>query len=142
MLPPSTTVFNNILSIDTIRNIIITLRIFIAALIIVTRTKILHNSLNALYFIVLNLTLLFILLVCFSASSIFIFYISFEASLIPTILIIIIWGYQPERVQARIYIIIYTIIASVPIFTIFLYLYSRTKNSNIFINSQLLFNTR
>jgi len=69
------------------------------------------------------LTLLITLLNAFSSNNLFIFYIWFEASLIPTIAIIIIWGYQPERVQARIYIIIYTIVASLPILFIFIIIY-------------------
>jgi len=43
------------------------------------------------------------------------FYILIEASLIPTILLIILWGNQPERKTARFYIIIYTVTASLPI---------------------------
>jgi len=43
------------------------------------------------------------------------FYIFFEASLIPTLILILGWGYQPERTQAGIYIILYTISASLPL---------------------------
>jgi NADH-ubiquinone oxidoreductase chain 4 len=43
------------------------------------------------------------------------FYFLFEASLVPTLMIILGWGYQPERLQAGIYIIIYTIAASLPL---------------------------
>lgn len=43
------------------------------------------------------------------------FYIFFEASLIPTFLLVIGWGYQPERLQARMYLMLYTITASLPL---------------------------
>jgi len=48
------------------------------------------------------------------------FYIIFETSLILTILLVIIWGYQPERKTASLYIIIYTVSASLPLLTILL----------------------
>jgi len=43
------------------------------------------------------------------------FYYFFEISLIPTLLIIIGWGYQPERLQAGVYFIFYTLFASLPL---------------------------
>lgn len=44
------------------------------------------------------------------------FYFFFESSLIPTLFLILGWGYQPERLQAGFYIIIYTVRASIPLF--------------------------
>lgn len=46
------------------------------------------------------------------------FYFFFEASLIPTLFLILGWGYQPERLQAGVYIIIYTVSASMPLFLV------------------------
>jgi NADH-ubiquinone oxidoreductase chain 4 len=43
------------------------------------------------------------------------FYFFFEISLIPTLLIILGWGYQPERLQAGIYFLFYTLFASLPL---------------------------
>jgi len=43
------------------------------------------------------------------------FYFFFEASLMPTFWLIIKWGYQPERLQAGLFIIIYTVSASIPL---------------------------
>jgi len=61
-----------------------------------------------------------------------IFYFLFELSLIPTLILIIGWGYQPERLEAGIYIIIYTISASLPLFIIILFLFK--KEGFVFIN--------
>jgi len=119
-------------TLDQLRQPLITLRILISALIIITRTKIFHNNNNAKVFSLINIILIYILVSCFSAANLFSFYILFEASLIPTIIIIIIWGYQPERVQARIYIIIYTIAASIPILIIFFLIYYWSLSTNIF----------
>lgn len=121
---------------DIIRSCIITLRILITALILITRTKIVFSNNITNLFIVTSILLLLTLINAFSRSSIFIFYIWFEASLIPTIFIIILWGYQPERIQASIYIIIYTIRASLPILLIFIIIYSQCQ-SIIIINNYI-----
>ena len=63
----------------------------------------------------LCLSLGIILLLAFVSSSILGFYIFFEASLIPTFLLVLGWGYQPERLQAGIYLLLYTIRASLPL---------------------------
>jgi len=47
-----------------------------------------------------------------------IFYFFFEARLIPTLYIIVGWGYQPERLQAGVYFILYTLFISLPLLII------------------------
>lgn len=116
---------------DFISHILITLSLIISSIIILARIKINYNNQSQKLFILLNATLLIILIICFSSSSIIIFYIWFEASLIPTLIIILLWGYQPERIQATIYIIIYTISASLPILIIIIIIWS-ISNSTIF----------
>nr|YP_004425039.1 NADH dehydrogenase subunit 4 [Utterbackia imbecillis]ADL62627.1 NADH dehydrogenase subunit 4 [Utterbackia imbecillis] len=64
-------------------------------------------------FYILMLTL--VLVLCFSVSNLLNFYIMFEFSLIPILLIIIGWGYQPERLQAGKYMLLYTVSASLPL---------------------------
>jgi NADH-ubiquinone oxidoreductase chain 4 len=44
----------------------------------------------------------------------FLFIYFFESSLIPTVFLILGWGYHPERLQAGIYILFYTLLASLP----------------------------
>ena len=41
------------------------------------------------------------------------FYIFFQSRLIPTLFLILSWGYQPERVQDGIYLLFYTLIAPI-----------------------------
>lgn len=43
------------------------------------------------------------------------FYIRFEVTLLPTLLLVLGWGYQPERVQAGMYILFYTLLGSLPL---------------------------
>jgi len=116
---------------DPIRIALISLRFLITALILISRTKILiSKNINSI-FLTLCLILLITLVNAFSSNNLFIFYIWFEASLIPTIIIITIWGYQPERIQASMYIMIYTIIASLPILIIFIILYININSTII-----------
>nr|YP_009446135.1 NADH dehydrogenase subunit 4 [Modiolus kurilensis]ASB29935.1 NADH dehydrogenase subunit 4 [Modiolus kurilensis] len=56
-----------------------------------------------------------VLVLAFSFSSMFLFYICFESVLIPTLLLILGWGYQPERVQAVNYMLVYTVGGSMPL---------------------------
>jgi len=43
------------------------------------------------------------------------FYFLFEISLLPTLLIVMFYGYQPEKLQARLYLLLYTVLASLPL---------------------------
>jgi len=54
------------------------------------------------------------------------FYFYFESSLIPMFLIILGFGYQPERLQAGLYFIFYTLGASLPLLFIIIGLYQIT----------------
>ena len=56
-----------------------------------------------------------ILLFTFSLNSLLTFYLIFELSLLPMSIIVIGWGYQPERLPAAIAMILYTIVASLPL---------------------------
>lgn len=70
-----------------------------------------------------NLFLLIVLVRTFFGSQKLIpFYILFELSLIPIFFIIIGWGYQVERLKARLIFIFYTILASLPLLTVIILL--------------------
>nr|YP_010234007.1 NADH dehydrogenase subunit 4 [Rectidens sumatrensis]QTA71716.1 NADH dehydrogenase subunit 4 [Rectidens sumatrensis] len=66
-------------------------------------------------FIISVLSLMLVLIICFVISSFLSFYVMFEISLIPILLIILGWGYQPERLQAGKYMMLYTVSASLPL---------------------------
>jgi len=100
---------------DQLSSTLITLSLWIRALIIIARQKILIESRNRQVFCFTVIILAFILVIAFRSSSILIFYIFFEASLIPTLLLVLGWGYQPERIQASMYLILYTVTASLPL---------------------------
>nr|YP_007624705.1 NADH dehydrogenase subunit 4 [Tachycineta albilinea]AEX37436.1 NADH dehydrogenase subunit 4 [Tachycineta albilinea] len=55
------------------------------------------------------------ILLAFSTSELMLFYIAFEATLIPTLILITRWGNQPERLNAGIYLLFYTLASSLPL---------------------------
>ena len=105
---------SNVLTIDIIRATLIILTIWIIPIVIAASQKI-YQTHSSRLFLIYIIVLTLILLIAFSSSHILSFYILFEASLIPTLLIVIKWGYQPERLQAGIYLMLYTITASLPL---------------------------
>nr|YP_009051632.1 NADH dehydrogenase subunit 4 [Mionectes oleagineus]AII02940.1 NADH dehydrogenase subunit 4 [Mionectes oleagineus] len=66
------------------------------------------------------------ILLAFSALELTLFYIAFEATLIPTLILITRWGSQPERLSAGIYLLFYTLISSLPLLVILLNLHTQT----------------
>lgn len=101
-------IYNEFIIIDKLSLIIVILTL-IRIILIILSTKNLNKISLTIIPIRINLILTFII------SKIINFYILFELVLIPTILLIIIEGKQPERIQARIYLLIYTITASLPL---------------------------
>nr|ARO74697.1 NADH dehydrogenase subunit 4 [Mexistrophia reticulata] len=81
----------------------------------------------------ISLSLMGFLFLCFSVSNLLSFYIVFEASLIPILLLIITWGYQPERLQAGTYMIMYTVLGSLPMLLIVLILQNQLNTLSIML---------
>lgn len=111
---------------------LISLTLWISLMILVASqnsVKFKENSPRTFCFFVLALNL--ILVTTFSLSRALSFYFIFEASLIPTLLLILGWGYQPERLQAGMYIMIYTVAASLPLLLVILWARRTLESSNI-----------
>lgn len=129
------------LGIDFISFGLIILRVWICCLIILSSEIVfkIKNFLN--FFLFLILFLLLMLFLTFRAIDLFLFYLFFERRLIPTLFLILGWGYQPERLQAGLYLLFYTLFASLPllisIFFIYLNLFTLKIN---FFNDFLFFN--
>nr|YP_009538190.1 NADH dehydrogenase subunit 4 [Indicator maculatus]AYN73681.1 NADH dehydrogenase subunit 4 [Indicator maculatus] len=66
------------------------------------------------------------IILAFSTTELMLFYISFEATLIPTLILITRWGNQPERLSAGIYLLLYTLISSLPLLITILHLHTQT----------------
>lgn len=126
------TIINQYLTLNLISSTLIILTIWISRLIISGRAYINFYNNRRHAFSITVLSLLLILLMAFSIRSLLGFYIFFEASLLPTIVLIIGWGYQPERIQAAIYFVIYTIIARLPLLITLLIIKSNSGTTDIF----------
>nr|WKU83891.1 NADH dehydrogenase subunit 4 [Claraeola sicilis] len=87
----------------------------------------------------LNLIMLLILLMlAFMSMDLFMFYLFFEGSLIPTLFLILGWGYQPERLQAGMYLLFYTLLVSLPMLLGIFYLYMNFYSLNMYMFNWLL----
>nr|CVK87357.1 NADH dehydrogenase subunit 4 [Placobdella parasitica] len=124
---------------DKISVPLITLTLWITAMMILASFKINFFSNNKSSFIFNTMLLNLILLLCFSSSNMLMFYIWFEASLIPTALLIIKWGYQPERLQASLYLILYTVLASLPMLVCLLMIMYYSNNMNFSLSNNFLY---
>jgi len=103
------------ISIDVISYGLIILRILICILIIISRENLLKINYFINFFLFNIIFLIIILYLVFRSMNIFFFYFFFEARLIPTLFLIIGWGYQPERLIAGLYLLFYTLFMSLPL---------------------------
>nr|YP_009543743.1 NADH dehydrogenase subunit 4 [Stereobalanus canadensis]AXY64130.1 NADH dehydrogenase subunit 4 [Stereobalanus canadensis] len=89
-----------------------------------------HPERQRMYIILLTL-LTFTLMLTFNASNFLLFYITFETTLMPTLIIMTRWGHQPQRLQAGTYFMFYTLFGSLPLLIALLSLYSTTSTSSL-----------
>jgi len=107
---------------DTLSYSLILLTLWICVLIISSRYSIYKRNYKITYFMLVIIILIILLVLTFRSLNIFLFYLFFESSLIPTLLLILGWGYQPERLQAGIYLLFYTLTASLPLLLVIFYI--------------------
>nr|YP_009192232.1 NADH dehydrogenase subunit 4 [Centropyge flavicauda]YP_009192245.1 NADH dehydrogenase subunit 4 [Centropyge acanthops]ALP13744.1 NADH dehydrogenase subunit 4 [Centropyge flavicauda]ALP13757.1 NADH dehydrogenase subunit 4 [Centropyge acanthops]WNH20122.1 NADH dehydrogenase subunit 4 [Centropyge fisheri] len=77
-------------------------------------------------YITLLTTLQIFLIMAFGATEIIMFYVMFEATLLPTLVLITRWGNQTERLSAGFYFLFYTLAASLPLLIALLLLQNTT----------------
>lgn len=77
-------------------------------------------------YITLLTSLQIFLILAFSATELLMFYVIFEATLIPTLIIITRWGNQTERLNAGTYFLFYTLAGSLPLLVALLLLQNST----------------
>nr|YP_010586324.1 NADH dehydrogenase subunit 4 [Lepidostoma inops]UZZ44099.1 NADH dehydrogenase subunit 4 [Lepidostoma inops] len=100
--------------VDLISYFLIFLSIWISGLMILASMKLFNFKIYEKFFI-FNILILLVLLICtFSSLNLFMFYLFFESSLIPVLFLIMGWGGQPERIQAGLYLLFYTLFVSLP----------------------------
>nr|YP_009540732.1 NADH dehydrogenase subunit 4 [Pleoticus muelleri]AYQ22925.1 NADH dehydrogenase subunit 4 [Pleoticus muelleri] len=111
------------LGMDSLSYVLILLSFWITTLVVCSSQKVEKDNNYSALFLVVNIMLLIFLVFTFSATDYLLFYISFESSLIPTLILILGWGYQPERLQAGVYMLFYTLFASLPLLVSLISLY-------------------
>nr|YP_005967.1 NADH dehydrogenase subunit 4 [Mola mola]BAD14271.1 NADH dehydrogenase subunit 4 [Mola mola]BDD17474.1 NADH dehydrogenase subunit 4 [Mola mola] len=77
-------------------------------------------------YIMLLTSLQFFLILAFGATEVIMFYVMFEATLIPTLILITRWGNQAERLNAGTYFLFYTLAGSLPLLVALLLLQNTT----------------
>nr|QSX81636.1 NADH dehydrogenase subunit 4 [Philotrypesis tridentata] len=88
---------------------------------------------NKNFYSFILLLLLLSLCLSFMSMNYFMFYLWFEISLFPTFLLIMGWGYQPERLNASMFMLMYTLFASLPLMFIIFWLFSYFNSLNYMI---------
>nr|WRW51319.1 NADH dehydrogenase subunit 4 [Micropodarke fujianensis] len=116
-------IFTNMMALDSLSAPLLVLTLWISFLMIAASQSIYNTKNNSSTFLQMILMLNLILVITFSMTSMINFYVMFESSLIPTLLLVLGWGYQPERLQAGMYLMLYTIAASLPLLISILWLY-------------------
>nr|AML25984.1 NADH dehydrogenase subunit 4 [Staphylinidae sp. BMNH 1274232] len=123
---------------DLLSYTMILLSFWICSLMLLASGKIFNNKNYESLFMTMILLLLLSLIGTFSALNLFIFYLFFEMSLIPTLILIIGWGYQPERIQAGTYLLFYTLFGSFPMMLFMFYYDSINYSLNLFLLTENL----
>nr|QNH82862.1 NADH dehydrogenase subunit 4 [Suhpalacsa sp. XXL-2020] len=121
------------MGVDSMSFGLILLTFWICSLMLVASESIYRFGYSDFFFVFNILILLLMLYMTFCSLNLFYFYLFFESSLIPTLFLIIGWGYQPERLQAGVYLLFYTLFASLPMLVGIFYLYNDFGNLMYFM---------
>nr|YP_010373911.1 NADH dehydrogenase subunit 4 [Coomaniella copipes]UPI13479.1 NADH dehydrogenase subunit 4 [Coomaniella copipes] len=116
---------NNIWGWDMLSYMMVLLSMWICSLMILASYKLKKTNFFSNLFLLVMLILMMSLYLAFSSMNLFIFYLFFEMSLIPTLILIMGWGYQPERIQAGVYLLFYTLFASLPMMISVFWIYKK-----------------
>nr|YP_010459019.1 NADH dehydrogenase subunit 4 [Asura megala]UUB71783.1 NADH dehydrogenase subunit 4 [Asura megala] len=116
------------MSCDILSYGLILLSVWITILMIMASENLLKKNFYVNFFLFNVIFLLIMLYLTFSVMNMFMFYLFFEGSLIPTLMLIIGWGYQPERIKAGMYLLFYTLFVSLPLLMGIFYLFSEMSS--------------
>nr|QXJ42664.1 NADH dehydrogenase subunit 4 [Tylonycteris fulvida] len=84
-------------------------------------------------YITMMILLQIFLIMTFSATELIMFYILFEATLLPTLVIITRWGGQTERLNAGVYFLFYTLAGSLPLLIALIYTLNLVGSLNLLL---------
>nr|YP_010029129.1 NADH dehydrogenase subunit 4 [Dephomys defua]QOU10024.1 NADH dehydrogenase subunit 4 [Dephomys defua] len=109
--------FSNMFSSDSLSTPLIILTTWLLPLMLMASQNHLKKE-NLTYqktYMSMLVSLQVLLIMTFSSTELIMFYILFEATLIPTLIIITRWGNQTERLNAGLYFLFYTLVGSIPL---------------------------
>nr|YP_010585908.1 NADH dehydrogenase subunit 4 [Glossosoma caudatum]UZZ43631.1 NADH dehydrogenase subunit 4 [Glossosoma caudatum] len=132
--------FNNLsymMGYDVISFGLILLSIWICLLMIMVSQGIYKSDYYYNFFLFNIILLLLMLVLTFSTLNLFYFYLFFESSLVPILLLIVGWGYQSDRIQAGVYLLFYTLLASLPLLMGIFYIGDSMNSLSIFFLKNL-----
>nr|AIZ58616.1 NADH dehydrogenase subunit 4 [Ornithodoros moubata] len=109
----------NFLSIDLLGFMMIELSMWVSMLMLLASMNL--NIFSEKMFKFYIFMMVVFLLLCFSVNNLFFFYLCFESVLFPIVMIIMGWGTQPERLQAGLYMLFYTLFGSFPLLVFILF---------------------
>nr|YP_009024167.1 NADH dehydrogenase subunit 4 [Whitmania acranulata]AGL34623.1 NADH dehydrogenase subunit 4 [Whitmania acranulata] len=108
--------------IDSVSFMLILLTYWVCVMMVVCSFKYLYMHMKSKLFLKMTTTLMLVLMMTFMQVNMLCFYALFEFSLIPTMWLIMKWGYQPERLQASLYLVMYTVMGSLPMLCCILFM--------------------
>uniref|UniRef100_A0AAU7VAN5 NADH-ubiquinone oxidoreductase chain 4 n=1 Tax=Stenopsocus longitudinalis TaxID=3074942 RepID=A0AAU7VAN5_9NEOP len=119
---------------DLMSYMLILLSIWICTLMLLSSEPVMSSGFYKTNYMNILIVLLLFLVLSFYTSNLFLFYLFFEGSLIPTFMIIMGWGYQSERLQASIYLLMYTLVCSLPLLLMIFYFYNESNYLSMILN--------
>nr|YP_009711657.1 NADH dehydrogenase subunit 4 [Abrus expansivus]QGA47525.1 NADH dehydrogenase subunit 4 [Abrus expansivus] len=95
-----------------------------------------HGCVGFFMYLSISAFITFLVILIFCSLNFLYMYISFELILVPLLILVLGWGYQPERLIAGMYLFFYTVIFSLPLL-VFLLIFYLENYSLIFDNMKL-----
>nr|AML26764.1 NADH dehydrogenase subunit 4 [Scarabaeidae sp. BMNH 1274750] len=117
---------------DLFSYVMMLLSFWVCSLMLMASESIFYKNYYYNMFMFIVLFMLISLFFTFISMNLFMFYLFFEMSLIPTLMLIIGWGYQPERLQAGMYMLFYTLMMSLPMMISIFYYYNKFNSLDFF----------
>ncbi|AEM23561.1 NADH dehydrogenase subunit 4 (mitochondrion) [Fukomys damarensis] len=122
---------------DSLSSPLVNLTVWLLPLMIIASQHHMKNepAVRKKLYLSLLITLQALLIMTFTTSEMMMFYILFEATLIPTLIIITRWGNQTERMKAGLYFLFYTLTGSLPLLVALTYLKNYLGSLNFMLFS-------
>nr|AIG23418.1 NADH dehydrogenase subunit 4 [Petauroides volans] len=129
--------FNSSFSLDSLSSPLIVLSCWLLPLMMIaSQNHLIKEPLNRKKtYLTMLIILQLSLIMAFTASELIMFYILFETTLIPTLIVITRWGNQNDRLNAGLYFLFYTLVGSLPLLVALLHLDSKLGSLHILMTS-------